>query len=266
MPEVQVAFDDAAAYDRLMGAWSRAIGERFLDWLAPPPAQRWLDIGCGAGAFTQMILHRCSPQSIVGADPAAAQVDYARRAILSAEFRVADAMALPFADGELDIVASALVINFIPDRAKAFAEMHRVLRPGGLVAGYVWLRSESANDAPFAPIERGLEAIGANVLRPPMRPEANPDGARVALQAAGFTDIAVTLLEATRTFETFADYWDLHCLPISPAGQAIAALSEEDRARLREIMQTILPAAADGSISYASRATAFSARKPSGSR
>lgn len=168
MLEVQVAFDDAAAYDRLMGAWSRAIGERFLDWLAPAPTQRWLDIGCGAGAFTQLILQHCSPQSIVGADPAAAQVDYARQAIPSPspEFRVADAMALPFADSEFDIVASALVINFIPDRAKAFVEMHRVLRPGGSVAGYVWLRSDAATDAPFAPIERGLEARWAGNAGP----------------------------------------------------------------------------------------------------
>ena len=106
--------------------------------------------------------------------------------IPTAEFRVADAMALPFADGEFDIVASALVINFIPDRAKALAEMRRVLRPGGIVTAYLWHRSATANDAPFAPIERGLETIGANVLRPPMRPKSTPEGARLALETAGF--------------------------------------------------------------------------------
>ena len=69
----------------------------------------------------------------------------------------------------------------------------------------------------------GVQAVGAKVLRPPMGPEASPDGARAALEAAGFTDIAVTLLKARRTFETFADYWDLHCLPIALRGHARSA-------------------------------------------
>lgn len=176
MPEVKVAFDDAAAYERVMGRWSGAVGVRFLDWLAPTSGLRWLDVGCGTGAFTELVLKRCAPGSIVGVDPAPAQIDYARQQIPAAEFRTADATALPFADGEFDIVASALVINFIPDRIKALAEMRRVLRQGGIVTAYLWHRSTTANDAPFAPIERGLETIGANVLRPPMRPGGGANG------------------------------------------------------------------------------------------
>ncbi len=262
MPEVKVAFDDAAAYERVMGRWSGAVGARFLDWLAPTSGLRWLDVGCGAGAFTELVLKRCSPGSIVGVDPAAAQIDYARRQISTAEFRTADAMALPFADGEFDIVASALVINFIPDRAKALNEMRRVLRPGGIVAAYLWHRSATANDAPFAPIERGLETIGANVLRPPMRPESTTEGARLALETAGFSEIAITILDVIRKFASFEDYWETHCLPIAPPGQSIAELSDEGRTKLREIMRTMLPAAADGTVSYSSRALAFKARKP----
>jgi len=245
-----------------MGRWSRAIGNRFLDWLAPPAGARWLDVGCGTGAFSQLVLNRCAPRSLAGVDPAPAQIEHARQQSPDAEFRVADAMALPFAEGEFDIVASALVINFIPDRAKALAEMHRVLRPGGIVAAYVWHRAPTANDAPFAPIERGLESIGANVLRPPMRPESTPEGATAALNSAGFSGVAVTLLEATRTFRDFDDYWDTHCLPIAPSGQSIAALTDEGRAKLQEAMRAMLPAAADGSVSYSSRALAFKAGKP----
>jgi len=81
MPEVKVAFDDAAAYEHVMGRWSGAIGARFLDWLAPASGQRWLDVGCGTGAFTELVLTHCSPGSIVGVDPTAAQIDYARRRI-----------------------------------------------------------------------------------------------------------------------------------------------------------------------------------------
>lgn len=262
MPEVKVVFDDAAAYDRLMGPWSRMIGERFIDWLKPAKGLRWLDVGCGAGAFTQIIQRTAAPTAVVGVDPAAAQIAHARVQAPNAEFHVADAMALPFADGEFDIVTSALVINFIPDRAKALKEMYRVLRPGGLVTAYVWHRAPTANDAPFAPIERGLESIGAEVLRPPMRPESTPDGAAAALRAAGFSDIAVTVLDAVRSFRDFDDYWDTHCLPIAPPGQAIARLNDQGRANLRDRMRAILPANADGTVSYSSRALAFKARKP----
>jgi SAM-dependent methyltransferase len=262
MPEVKVEFDDAAAYDRLMGQWSRATGELFLTWLAPSTGIRWLDVGCGTGAFTELVLTRTAPSAIVGVDPAPAQIEYARRKTPSAEFHVGDAMALPFPNDSFDIVTSALVINFIPDRAKALAEMHRVLRPSGTVTSYVWHRTPTRNDAPFAPIERGLESIGANVLRPPMRPESTPDGATAALHDARFCDVATTLLEATRTFRDFDDFWDTHCLPIAPPGQSIAALTNEARSALRNTMRLMLPAAADGSVSYSSKALAFKARKP----
>ena len=47
MAETQVTFNDADAYERYMGRWSRAVGEKFLAWLAPPKNARWLDLGCG---------------------------------------------------------------------------------------------------------------------------------------------------------------------------------------------------------------------------
>ena len=59
MAETTAHFDDAAAYERFMGRWSRAAGSPFLDWLAPPAGARWLEIGCGTGAFTEQVLNTC---------------------------------------------------------------------------------------------------------------------------------------------------------------------------------------------------------------
>ena len=53
MTQPPIRFVDGAAYDRGMGSWSRLAGQVFLDWLAPPAGQRWLDVGCGSGAFTE---------------------------------------------------------------------------------------------------------------------------------------------------------------------------------------------------------------------
>ena len=45
----------------MMEVWSRFAGEVFLDWLAPPSSLRWIDIGCGTGAFTELLVERCAP-------------------------------------------------------------------------------------------------------------------------------------------------------------------------------------------------------------
>ena len=51
MPERQMLFNDGAAYEKMMGSWSRLVGNVFIDWLSPNPGLRWLDVGCGNGAF-----------------------------------------------------------------------------------------------------------------------------------------------------------------------------------------------------------------------
>src|SRR5438874_13654173 len=92
MPSTQITFDAADDYERFMGRWSRAIGEKFLDWLAPPSNARWLDVGCGTGAFSELIQRRCAPQAIVGIDPSPAQIEYARKKFPGVTFQVADSM------------------------------------------------------------------------------------------------------------------------------------------------------------------------------
>ena len=260
MPQVQVTFDAADDYERVMGQWSRLIGERFLDWLAPAPGQRWLDIGCGTGAFSRLIAERCAPQSLSGIDPSAAQIAFARSTLPDADMRVADSMALPFGDGEFDVVASALVLHFIPDRGKAFAEMKRVARRGGVVAAYTWERTPESSGAPYAPMLGGIRSMGLEPLRSPTVPEQTLEGLRASAGAAGFSDIEVSRIEAVRSFSNFDDYWHVQTLTVAPIGKMVAGLDCAQRERLRETMRSIVPIAADGSISYPARAVAFKAR------
>ena len=133
-------FTDGEAYEKFMGRWSRAAGEVFIDWLSLPPALTWVDVGCGTGAFTELVIERCKPNRISGIDPAADQIAYAksRPAAAHVSYRTGDAQSLPYGDREFDVAAMALVIPFIPDPAKAVAEMRRVTKPGGCVATYIW--------------------------------------------------------------------------------------------------------------------------------
>jgi len=98
MVELQIRFDDGAAYERFMRIWSRFAGEVFIDWLAPSPDLQWIDIGCGNGAFTELIIERCAPVVVQGIDPSQGQLAFARTrpAARLAKFRQGDAMSLPF--------------------------------------------------------------------------------------------------------------------------------------------------------------------------
>src|SRR5258706_1080494 len=95
-----IRFDDGAVYERYMGKWSQLAGATFLDWLAPKPGLRWLDVGCGNGAFTEMLVARYAPVSVDGIDPSAEQLAFARTrpALHFTQFRQGDAMGLPFPD------------------------------------------------------------------------------------------------------------------------------------------------------------------------
>jgi ubiquinone/menaquinone biosynthesis C-methylase UbiE len=140
MAETQIRFEDGHSYERYMGDWSRRVGAIFVDWLALPSGLKWIDVGCGNGAFTELIVERCAPNEVRGIDPSEAQLDFARQrpSVRLAKFEHGDAMALPFPEDAFDVTILALVIFFVPDPTRGVAEMKRVVRPGGMVAAYAW--------------------------------------------------------------------------------------------------------------------------------
>jgi len=263
MSEVKVVFNAADDYENYMGRWSRAIGEKFLAWLAPPKSASWLDVGCGTGAFSELLVNTVRPRSVSGVDPAPAQVEYAVKHIKGADFRVGDAMALPFGDGEFDVVVSALVLHFLPDRLKGLSEMRRVAKVGGMVAGYTWQRGGGIPDgAPYIPMFNAVQAVGGEATRSPTVPEGSPDGLKATLNSAGFKDIDITTVEATQSFKNFDDYWISQTPPFAPVAKSVHALSAAKREELRALLRKTLPTTNDGSISYPATALAFKARTP----
>lgn len=167
MSDQQIVFDDGATYDRYMGRWSRIVGDVFLDWLAPGRGLRWLDVGCGNGAFTEMLFERCAPAAIDGVDPSEAQLAFARAqpAAKLAKFHQGDAMALPFPDDAFDAAVMPLVIFFVPDPAKGVAEMARVVRAGGIVAAYGW--DLTGGGFPYTALQQEMRELGVTHGMPP---------------------------------------------------------------------------------------------------
>ena len=113
--------------------------------LAP---QRVLELAAGTGVVTRQLALRLPPETtIVATDLNQPMLDEAARVgtVRPVEWRQADAMQLPFPDESFDAVVCQFGVMFFPDKAKAFAEARRVLRPGGHLLFNVWDRIE-AND------------------------------------------------------------------------------------------------------------------------
>jgi SAM-dependent methyltransferase len=257
----QIRFDDGAAYERYMGKWSQLAGEMFLDWLAPKPDLRWLDVGCGSGAFTEMLIERCAPVSVDGIDPSEEQLAYARKrpALRTAQFRQADAMALPFPDDTFDAAVMPLVIFFVPDPAKGVAEMARVVGVGGIIAAYAW--DMLGGGFPYDALWVEMRAMGIAVPVTPSLDASRIDAMRDLWTGAGLNSVETRDLTVQRTFADFDDYWTT-ILGGPSVGRQLAAMASDDLANLKARMRSRLPADVTGRITYGARANAVKGRVP----
>jgi ubiquinone/menaquinone biosynthesis C-methylase UbiE len=258
--EAAITYDDSAAYELFMGKWSRAVAPVFLDWLRPPSSARWLEVGCGTGIFTEYILDRCAPHSVVAIDSSQAQIRHAlgSRMAARADFRVADAQALSFDDASFDIVVSALLINFVPEPTRAISEMRRVLCTGGLVGGYVWDFAEERS--PSWPMRQGMRRFGIAVPDVPGTITTGLASLNQLFEQATFRDIDTRSIEVTQSFESFDAFWRAQTPGYMPTTQIINALPDSECRRLMDTVRAGLPATPNGRIEYAARAHAIKAR------
>jgi SAM-dependent methyltransferase len=257
----EIRFDDGAAYERYMGKWSQLAGETFLDWLAPKSGLRWLDVGCGNGAFTEMLVERCAPLSVQGIDPSEEQLAFARTRPASrvAQFRQGDAMALPFPGDTFDTAVMPLVIFFVHDPAKGVAEMARVVCPGGTVTAYAW--DMVGGGFPYEALQVEMRGMGVAVPVPPSPDASRIDAMRDLWTGAGLDSVETREIIVQRTFIDFDDYWTT-ILGGPSVGPQLAAMASEDLAFLKARMRVRLPADATGRITYSARANAVKGHVP----
>ena len=261
MTEHQIRFEDGAAYERMMGVWSRLAGEVFLDWLMPRPGLRWIDIGCGSGAFSELLVERCAPAEVQGIDPSEAQLAFARTrpAARLAEFRQGNAMALPFAADRFDAAVMALVIFFVPEPAKGLAEMVRVVAPGGTIAAYAW--DMLGGGYPGEVIRAELRAAGLDPPLPPSVGVSRIEALRALWTSAPLDAVETREIAVQRVFADFDEFWAT-TLSAATIGPIIAGMPTAEAERLKARVREQLPPDAAGHITYAARANAVKGRKP----
>ncbi len=262
MTEHPIRFDDGAAYECMMGTWSRLAGDVFLDWLAPRPGLRWIDVGCGNGAFTARLIERCAPIEVQAIDPSGAQLAFARTRpdARIARFQQGDATALPFPESRFDAAVMALVIFFVPDPVKGVAEMARVVGPGGTVAAYAW--DIVGGGSPTSPIWDEMQTMGLKPTLPPSFDASRIEALHDLWTNAGLEAVETREITVSRTFADFDDFW-MTTRTTPGLKSIIDGMLSADFERLKARMQERLSADADGRLAYAARANAVKGHRPS---
>lgn len=210
----------ADAYERSMGRWSSRLAEAMLDALALPVGAAVLDAGCGTGALSAAIAARDGSARITGVDLSEAFLASARARVPGGRFMAGDVTRLGLPDAAFEAALSLLVLQFVPDRAAAAAELARVVKPGGLVAAAMW---DFTGGFPFmrafvdtvAATEADGEAFRARYWSDPV---GTPGRLSALLRGAGLCDVAECDVVIRQDFTDFADWWE----PWASGGQGIA--------------------------------------------
>jgi len=252
-------FSEARAYERFMGRWSRRLAPLLVRFAGVRDGDAVLDVGSGTGALTAAVAKIAPSSRIVGIDPAPPYVALAQLQQGSAlvSFEVGDAQHMHFATATFDRTLSLLVVNFIPDAARALREMKRVTKPKGTVAAAVWDYGE------------GMQMLRvfwdeAVALRPASaaKDERNMPLCRRGELAAlwreqGLEDVVEEALTIETRFASFDDFWTPFLAKQGPAGAYAASLPVADREALRlRLRRRLLGAGADQALVLHARAWA----------
>jgi SAM-dependent methyltransferase len=247
----------AEAYDRFVGRYATALGGALIEFAGVEPGMRALDVGCGPGALTAMLVERLSAKSVAAAEPSEPFAAACRARLPGVEVVAATAEALPFAGGAFDVTLSQLVVNFMSDPEAGVGEMRRVTRPGGVVASCVWdYAGEMTLLRAFWDAAREVDPEGAAAVDEGVVMPWCGEGELAELwSSAGLRDVRGGELVVSAAYADFDDLWSPLPTGIAPAGAFCKSLDEQRREALREAYRRRL-GVGDGPFQLTARAWA----------
>jgi SAM-dependent methyltransferase len=190
-----VSFEVAAeAYDRFMGRFSRLIAPRMADVAGIRPGQAALDVGCGTGMLTRVLVERLGADHVTGIDPSESFVAAAR------------------------------------ERFPGVREMARVTRPGGVVAACVW--DHAGGSGPVSLFWRAALDVLSDVTDEGVLPGTRAGHLVEIFETAGLDAVEGLTLRADLEMATFDAYWEPFNRGVGPAGVFLGKLDAEPRARV----------------------------------
>jgi SAM-dependent methyltransferase len=228
----------ADAYGRFMGTFAEPLASQFAACLRLAPGQRALDVGCGPGALTAVLVAGLGAGSVSAVDPSESFVAAVGERLPGVDVRCGVAEALPWPDDTFDRTAAQLVVHFMTDPVAGLAEMARVTRPGGTVGVTVWDFAGGAG-----PVSLFWRAV--RMVDPAASDESDLPGTAEGqladlLGQAGLRAIESTALTVNVGFSSFEQWWEPFTLGVGPAGNYLAGLDDQQRASLRDACAEML--------------------------
>jgi SAM-dependent methyltransferase len=250
----------AAAYDMFMGRYSRPLADRFADAAGVQRGHSAVDVGCGPGALTTVLVDRLGADSVVACDPMPVFVGECAARHPGVHVETGSAESVPFETGRFDHAMAQLVLHFVSDPDRAAREMVRVVRPGGRVSACVW------------DFDNGMEML-RSFWDAALEIDPNaPDQARTLrfgqqgdivelFESAGMVDVVESTQRVSASYTDFDELWNGFLGGVGPAGAYCVARSDADRERLRAALFERL-GQPDGSLTLDAVARCAVARTP----
>ena len=246
-------------YEKFMGRWSHLVAQQFLAWLNIPTNRRWLDVGCGTGTLTKIVVADYQPEKVVALDSSPDFIAYARQSLPhpAVQFKVGNAEALELSANTVDTVVSGLVLNFVPQPNVAISEMLRVTKPGGKIGIFVWDYADGMQMLRYfwdAAVALDKDAITLDEgVKFPLCKKGQLES---LMHEVSLNKVEAAPIEVTTVFESFDDYWQPFLGNVGPAGNYTMSLNRKDRKQLEAKLRESLPIDETGAISLSARAWA----------
>jgi SAM-dependent methyltransferase len=200
-----------------------------------------LDVGCGPGALTGVLLERLGADLVAAIDPSESFVSAVAERFPDLDVRRGVAEELPFPDDRFDLVLAQLVVHFMSDPVAGLREMARVTRPDGRIGACVW--DHAGGGGPLSTFWQAVSDTDAESSGEAERPGTRQGHLAELCTEAGLRDIDSSSLTVTAPFASFADWWEPYTFGIGPAGAYVNGLDSARREALRARCQELLPAA-----------------------
>ena len=231
--------DIASAYGHAFEKLTSQFTDEVISQLSPKTGESVLDVAAGTGSFSLAAARLGA--DVLATDFAQGMVDHIQNRIddeliHNVKTRVMDGQALDVADASYDISVSIVGLIFFPDIDKGFAELKRVLKPGGRCAVVCWDFPE--NFEMMQLMRRSIETAAPDFHMPTQTPVwarlVGEQQLAEKFQLAGFNNIEVKTIDGLLTLDSVADFWSVFIASSPPMISLFAALGETDTQRVGE--------------------------------
>jgi SAM-dependent methyltransferase len=232
-------------YARIAPILMEIYMEEFVGRLDADPQHEALEVAAGAGALTSQLAKKV--KSLLATDFSPKMIDIVKQRMQAegadnVKYEVMDGQDLRLEDNSFDCAASSFGIMLFPDRHKGFAELNRVVRPGGRVMVSGWSGPDKYEGFRlfFGAIQKAFPDMPPPPSPPPVFSLANLDTFKSEMESAGFKQVEVGHVSRVAVVENFDKFWGMFFVGAPPIKFLMDSIGAEGKDKLRDALAEIV--------------------------